>query len=225
MHSVSEKTNPTNVAQVEKMKVLIFGATGTIGRELVQQALEQGHVVTAFARNPAKVDLEHPNLTVAQGDVMDPPAVERAMPGHAAVLCSLGAGLKGRVRSAGTQNIIQAMEHAGVRRLICQSTLGVGDSRGNLNAYWKHIMFGLLLRRAYADHVSQETYVKQSRLDWVIVRPAAFTDGSRSGEYRHGFPGTDKTTTLKISRADVADFMLKQLADDTYLHKTPGLSY
>ena len=156
---------------------------------------------------------------------MDPATVERAVSGHDAVLCSLGAGLKGKVRSEGTRNIIRAMENAGVRRLICQSTLGVGDSRGNLNAYWKTIMFGLLLRRAYADHVSQETYVMQSCLDWIIVRPAAFTDGNRTGEYRHGFPGTDKTTTLKISRADVADFMLKQLVDDTYLHKTPGLSY
>ena len=78
MYSVREKTNPMNVAPVERMKVLIFGATGTIGHELVKQALEQGHVVTAFARNPAKVDLEHPNLTVAQGDVMDQAAVERA---------------------------------------------------------------------------------------------------------------------------------------------------
>jgi Putative NADH-flavin reductase len=86
-------------------------------------------------------------------------------------------------------------------------------------------MFGIFLRAAYADHVSQENYVKQSRLDWIIVRPGAFTDGKRTGEYRHGFPGTDKTTKLKISRADVADFMLKQLTDDTYLHKTPGVSY
>jgi putative NADH-flavin reductase len=197
----------------------------SIGRELVKQALEQGHVVTAFARNPAKVDHEHADLTVAQGDVMDPASVERAVQGHEAVFCSLGAGLKGKVRSEGTRNIIRAMENAGVRRLICQSTLGVADSRSNLNAYWKYIMFGLLLRRAYADHISQETYVKQSRLDWIIVRPAAFTNGNRTGEYRHGFPGTDKTTTLKISRADVADFMLKQLVNDTYLHKTPGLSY
>ena len=117
------------------------------------------------------------------------------------------------------------MEKAGVRRFICQSTLGVGDSQGNLNFFWKYIMFGLLLRRVFADHVSQENYVKQSHLDWIIARPGAFTDGNRTGEYRHGFPGTDQTTELKISRADVADFTLEQLTDDTYLHKTPGLSY
>ena len=207
------------------MKLLIFGSTGSVGRELVNQALEQGHTVTAFARDATKVDIKHNNLQVAQGDVMDPASVEKAVQGHEAVLCSLGAGRKGTVRSEGTRNIISAMEKVGVRRFICQSTLGVGDSRGNLNVFWKYIMFGLLLRPAYADHVSQESYVKQSHLDWTIVRPAAFTDGERTGQYRHDFPGTDKTTKIKISRADVADFMLKQLTDDTYLHKTPGLSY
>ena len=206
------------------MKLLIFGSTGSIGRELVKQALEQGHTVTAFARDATKVDIKHNNLQVARGDVMDPASVERAIQGHEAVLCSLGAGRKGTVRSEGTRNIISAMEKVGVRRFICQSTLGVGDSRGNLNVFWK-FMFGLLLRPAYADHVSQENYVRRSHLDWTIVRPGAFTDGERTGQYRHGFPGTDKTPKMKISRADVADFMLKQLADDTYLHKTPGLSY
>lgn len=207
------------------MKLLIFGATGSIGSHLVDQALEQGHAVTAFTRDAAKVDIRHNNLQLAQGDVMDPVSVEKAVQGHEAVLCSLGAGRKGGVRSEGTQNIIKAMEKVGVRRFICQSTLGVGDSRGNLNAFWKYIMFGLLLRSAYADHASQESCVRQSRLDWTIVRPGAFTDGAHTGHYRHGFPGTDKTTKLKISRADVADFMLKQLVDDTYIHKTPGLSY
>ena len=86
-------------------------------------------------------------------------------------------------------------------------------------------MFGLLLRRAYADHTRQEELLKDSCLDWTIVRPGAFTDGNRTGAYRHGFPGTDKTIEGKISRADVADFMLRQLTDSTYLHETPGLSY
>ena len=209
------------------MKLLIFGSTGGMGRQLVDQALEQGHTVTAFARDATKVDSKHDNLQVAQGDVMDPASMEQAVQGQEAVLCSLGAGRKltGRVRSEGTRNIISAMEKVGVRRFICQSTLGAGDSRGNLNFYWKYLMFGLLLRSMYADHARQESYVKQSPLDWTIVRPGSFTDGERTGQYRHGFPATDKTTKLKISRADVANFMLKQLTDDTYLHKTPGLSY
>ena len=207
------------------MKLLIFGSTGSIGRQLVRQALEHGHTVTAFARDPSKLDIKHDNLRVVQGDVMDLPSVEKALQGQDAVLCSLGAGRKGTVRSAGTRNIVRAMEKTGVRRFICQSTLGVGDSWDNLSFLWKYIMFRGLLRRAYADHVGQEDCVKKSHLDWTIVRPGAFADGGRTGEYRHGFPGTDKTTKLKISRADVADFMLKQLTDDTYLHKTPGLSY
>lgn len=207
------------------MKLIVFGSTGSIGRQLVNQALDQGHTVTAFARDAKKVGIKHDNLQVAQGDVMDAASVENAAQGHDAVLCSIGAGRKGTVRSEGTRNIISAMKKMGIRRFICQSTLGVGDSWGNLNAFWKYIMFGLLLRPAYADHVNQEGYVKQSDLDWTIVRPGAFIDGERTGQYRHGFPGTDKTTKLKISRADVADFMLKQLLDDAYVHKTPGLSY
>jgi len=207
------------------MKLVIFGSTGSIGHQLVVQALEQEHTVTAFARNPAKIEIEHANLTAVQGDVLDSASVEKAMDGQDAVLCSLGAGGKGAIRSEGTRNIVRAMHKAGVSRFICLSTLGVGDSRANLNFFWRHIMFGLLLRRAYADHISQEDYVKESRLDWTIVRPGAFTDGNRTGVYRHGFPSTDKTIKGKISRADVADFMLKQLTDRTYLHETPGLSY
>ena len=207
------------------MKLVIFGSTGSIGRHLVEQALGKEHMVTAFARNPAKLEIEHANLTVVQGDALDSVSVEKALGGHDAVLCALGAGAKGAIRTEGTRNIVQTMEKAGVSRLICLSTLGVGDSRDNLNFFWKHIMFGLLLRGAYADHVSQEDCVKQSRLDWTLVRPAAFTDGDHTGEYRHGFSSTDKTITAKVSRADVADFMLKQLTDRTYIHGTPGLSY
>lgn len=207
------------------MKLIVFGSTGTVGRKLVEQALEEGHTVTAFARDSAKLDIEHVSLRFAQGDALDPAAVEEAVEGHDAVLCTLGAGRKGTVRAEGTRNIIRAMEKAGVRRLVCQTTLGVGDSRGNLNFFWKHLMFGLLLRPAYEDHVRQEEYVKQSGLDWVIVRPSAFTDGERTGEYRHGFPPNDRSIDPTISRADVADFMLRQLTDDTYLHATPGLSY
>ncbi len=209
------------------MKLLIFGSTGSIGRQLVEQALEQGHTVTAFARNPAKLDIQHTNLKVVQGDVMDSASVEQAVQGQDAVLCVLGSGAqrKGAIRSEGTRQIIQAMEKTGVRRLICQTTLGAGDSWENLNFFWKYIMFGAFLREVFADHERQENEVKQSRLDWTIVRPGAFIDGDHTGQYRHGFPSTDKTTKLKISRADVADFLLQQLTNDAYLYKTPSLSY
>ncbi|NEO95463.1 MAG: NAD(P)H-binding protein, partial [Moorea sp. SIO3G5] len=162
-----------------------------------------------------------------QGDVMDLPSVEKAVQGQEAVVCVLGAGQKmtGTIRSEGTQQIIQAMEKAGIRRFICQSTLGAGDSWENLNFFWKYIMFGFLLRNVFADHQRQENYVLKSGLDWTIVRPGAFVDGNRTGNYRHGFPSNDKTSKLKISRADVADFIVKQLADEKYIHKTPSLSY
>ncbi len=207
------------------MKLVIFGSTGSVGHQLVVQALEQEHTVTAFARNPAKIEIEHANLTAVQGDALDPASIEKAMEEQVAVLCALGAGAKGSIRTEGTRNIVRAMEKAGVSRFICLSTLGIGNSRTNLNFFWQYIMFGLLLRRTYADHMSQEDCVRESRLDWTIVRPGAFTDGNRTGVYRHGFPGTDKTIKRNISRADVADFMLKQLTDRNYLHETPGLSY
>lgn len=209
----------------KSMKVLIFGATGTTGKEVVKQALEREYEVSAFVRNPDKMQLKHKNLTVVQGDVMNPQSIDEIMHGHEAVLSSLGAGAKGSIRSEGTQNIIRAMEKADVRRFISQSTLGVGDSKGNLNFYWKYIMFGLIIRRAFLDHIKQENYIKQSRLDWTIVRPGALTVGEKTGSYRHGFSGQDSSTKLKISASDVADFMLEQLRSDTYLRKTPGLSY
>ena len=209
------------------MNLVIFGATGTIGRQVVQQALAQGHTVTAFARNPAKLDVQHPRLRISQGDVMDAQAVEQAIHGQDAVVCVLGSGKKltGTVRSQGTQQIIQAMEKQGVRRLICQSTLGAGDSWSNLDFFWKYVMFGFILRQVFADHQRQEALVKSSSLDWTIVRPGAFIDGPRTGQYRHSFTSTDRTVTLKISRADVADFILKQLRDPSSLRQTPGLSY
>lgn len=209
------------------MKLLVFGATGTVGWQVVAQALEQGHIVTAFARNPGKLGIQNPNLKLFQGDVLDLYTVQQAVQGQDAVVCTLGSGQKltGTVRSEGTRNIIQAMQQTGVRRLICQTTLGAGDSWGSLNFYWKYIMFGLILRNVFADHERQEQDVQQSGLDWTIVRPGAFIDGNRTGLYRHGFPGTDKTSQLKISRADVADFILRQVNDRVYLHQAPSLSY
>jgi putative NADH-flavin reductase len=209
------------------MKLVIFGATGTVGRQVVQQALEQGHTVTAFARSLTKLDIHHPQLSFVTGDVMDASAVEQAIRGQDAVVCVLGSGkkLKSTIRSEGTQQIIQAMEKVGVRRLICQSTLGTGNSWSNLDFYWKYVMFGFILRQVFADHERQEALVRNSNLDWTIVRPSAFTDGPHTGRYRHSFPSTDRNITLQISRADVADFILKQLLDQSSLHQTPSLSY
>lgn len=209
------------------MKLLIFGATGGTGRELVQQALASGHSVTALVRDPARIETKsHENLTVVRGDVLDPAAVESAVAGHEAVLVSIGAGAaRATVREYGTRNIVNAMQAAGVSRLICQSSLGVGDSRANLSFFTRYIVVGIFLRHAFADHERQEAVVRQSSLDWTLVRPPHLKDGPRTGSYRHGFPVTDKSIKGWITRADVADFMLKQLADDTYVQRAAGVSY
>lgn len=210
------------------MKLIIFGATGSIGRHLVDMALDGGHRVTAFTRRPDALGAPAAhggNLTIAHGDVLDRTAVSAAIGGQDAVLCSLGAGRKGGVRARGTANILSGMADHGVRRLICQTTLGVGDSAANLDFFWKYIMFGLLLRPAFADHVQQEDLVSRSDLDWTIVRPAAFTDGPETGAYSHGFAPSRRDLKLKIARADVARFMLDQIDDQTYLRRAASLSY
>ena len=208
------------------MKLIIFGSTGGTGRELLKQAIEMGHNVTAYARNPSKIDdVKHANLQVVRGDVLES-AVESAVTGQDAVLSCIGAGAaRTTLREDGTRNIIKAMEKAGVRRLISQSSLGVGDSRANLSLITKYIIVPFFLRHAFADHERQEALIKQSSLDWTIVRPPRLIDGHRTGDYQHGFSTTASRIKGKISRADVADFMLKQVTDNTYIHQTPGVSY
>lgn len=209
------------------MKLIIFGSTGGTGRQVVTQALEQGHDVTAFARSPEKLDQKHEKLKVVQGNIFDFPSVERAIQGQDAVLCTLGMSMKDKtmLRANGTKNIIRAMEKTGVKRFICQSSAGVGDSSDTLPFLMKYLIVPFMLRRAFADHEIQENYIKESQLDWIIVRPAALTDGEHTGSYQHGYTADNKTVTNKISRADTADFMLKQLADNSYLHKMPCISY
>ena len=174
------------------MKLIVFGATGGTGQHLVKQALAQGHMVTAFVRNPAKFGVSHPGLRIVQGDVLDAASVEQAVSGHDAVLAALGAPARdtNKVRSEGTRNIISAMEKTGVRRLVCQTSLGYGDSIQVLDRtpfYFRHIIVPFFLRRVFADHALQEDVIKQSSVDWIIVRPGNLTDGERTGRYRHGF--------------------------------------
>lgn len=181
------------------------------------------HFSTAFSKIE---DLQHPSLKVVRGDVLDPAAVESAVAGQEAIFSAIGAGAKRTtLREDGTRNIIEAMQRTGVKRLICQSSLGVGNSRANLPFFTKYIIVDVFLRHAFADHERQEAVVRQSSLDWTIVRPPYLKDGPRTGVYRHGFPTTDTRIKGWISRADVADFMLKQLDDETYVHQMAGVSY
>ena len=212
------------------MKLLIFGATGGTGIQLVRQALEQGHAVTAFVRDPAKLDIIHPGLKVVKGNVLDPVSVLKAMEGQEAVLSAIGAPASktGTIRSAGTLNIIQAMQQAGLKRLISQASLGYGDSKKTLDQtpfIFKYIIVPFFLKKGFADHALQEAYIRKSGLDWVIVRPGNLTDGNLTARYKHGFAATEKGLQVRVSRADVAHFMLRQLNENTYLHQSPGISY
>jgi putative NADH-flavin reductase len=207
------------------MKIVIFGSTGGTGQRLVEQALSAGHEVTAFARNPSNILIHHEGLSVLQGDVLDRAKVEAAVEGQQAVLSALGVGLAGGkgVLSNGTKNIIAAMQKFGVRRLIVESSYGVGDSLRDASPVMRFV-FRTVLRSTYEDKAREDEIIRASDLDWVVLRPAALTNGARTGQYR-----VDEHLRLgfgaKIARADVAEFMLKQLRDDTWVRKFPALSY
>lgn len=208
------------------MNVIVIGATGTIGRLVVQDLLAEGHSVTAFARHPEKLSLTHPALSLKAGDAQNEADVTAAVAGHEAVFVTLGAGMsrKSRIRSQGTLAVIRAMQATGVRRLVVQSTLGTHETWSNLDFFWKRIMFGALLRPVHRDHELQESLVRASGLDWTIVRPAAFSDGPATGRYQEDFPPHERKLTLRISRADIAAFLARQLSESRYLGSAVSIS-
>ena len=209
------------------MKVLIIGATGGTGRQLVAQALASGHEVTALVRNPAKIHIRHERLRVVQGDILDFESVERAVAGQEAVLSSLGTKSlfrRMKIFSKGRSNLLRAMTKHDVSRLICIIGIGAGDSRGHGGFFYDQIILPIILKRIYQDKDKQEELIRKSDRDWIIVRPGFLTNGPPKGNYR---VLTDLTgiTVGRISRADVAAFMLAQLNNDRYLRQTPLLSY
>jgi uncharacterized protein YbjT (DUF2867 family) len=209
------------------MRVLVIGATGGTGRELVQQALAQGHQVTAFVRDPARLRIEHANLRVARGDVLDYATVETAMRGQDAVLSALGHRrffYPNRIQSDGMRNILRAMKACDVPRLICETALGIGNSVGRLGLPHTFFIMPLILGFYMWDKLRQEELIIASDRDWVIVRPGVLTNGEASGSYRHGPEVGNYFWPVRTARADVAGFMLKQLRDDTYLGMAPGIS-
>lgn len=208
------------------MKVIIFGATGTIGRLVVEQALATGHQVTAFARNPQNLKLQHQSLTRYAGDASNAADVADAIKGHETVIITLGSGMsrKSRIRSFGTANIIAGMKQHGIDRLICQSTLGAHESWENLNFFWKRIMFGALFAPVFKDHERQEALVRDSGLDWTIVRPSAFTQDPATGKFKTAFGPEERQLTLKISRADVAAFIKDQIVGSEFNRRAVAIS-
>jgi putative NADH-flavin reductase len=222
----SQATRGAGAPRPPSSRVLIVGATGGTGRQLVQQALERGLSVTALVRDPSRVRIEHPQLKIVQGDVLDQGSVEAAVRGQDAVLSALGHKryfYPTRILSEGTRNILRAMEAHGVRRLVCETSLGIGDSAGRLGAYYTLFVIPLILPFYFWDKTRQERMIAQSRVEWVIVRPGALTNGARRGRSRHGRDVGSFLLTVRISRADVAEFMLDQLASDTYLGAAPGV--
>lgn len=203
------------------MHIALFGATGGTGRHVLDQALTQGHGVCALVRDPAKL-AERAGLTLVVGDVRDRDPVSRCVQGAAAVICVLGShGNRDPVEATGTQQILEAMHGSGARRLIAVTSLGVGDSRAQINPLFRMLM-DLTLKPIMAAKEEQERLIKASGLDWTIVRPGGLTDGPRTGRYRFGLGPSLKGG--RVSRADVADFVLRQLSDATFLHQTPAVT-
>jgi len=207
------------------MKILIFGASGATGRHLVKQALDQQHYVTAFVRDPAKLTIEHNNLKLVQGNVINYQEVENAINGHDAVLSALGANSPFRYDQVvvdGMENIIKAMQAAKVERLIYLSTAGVKASRRDAGFAIRFIA-PKLLRTEIAGHEAREKMIKQSYLKWTIIHAPALTNGEQKKEYQYGENLKATSFLVALSRADVADFMLKQLTDNSYICKTARL--
>lgn len=200
------------------MKLAIFGATGNTGVELVKQALEKGHLVTAFVRDPSRLSIQHSHLNIVTGDVFDPESVAETVQGHDAVMCALGSSdlKKTTVRSTGTANIIQAMKRHSAQRLLVVSAMGTGDSWDTLSPVNK-FFYATLLKSSREDHEAQEAAVKESGLDWTIIRPSGLTDEPQTGVYEIGENILAKTS--KIARSDVADLILKELEQNEFINK------
>ena len=222
----SRTAQPDGTPVQSLSRVLVVGATGGTGRQLVSQALELGLAVTALARDPSRLKLSHPNLIIIQGDVFDYASVEAAMRGQQAVLSALGHKqflYPTRILSEGTQNILRAMQANSVPRIICLTSLGLGDSAGHMGLYYTFFVIPLILPFYFWDKTRQERLIAESEVEWVIVRAGALTNGKTRGGCRHGWNISSYLWTVRIPRADVAAFMIDQLTSNQYLRSAPGV--
>lgn len=208
------------------MKVAVFGATGRTGIPLIEQALAAGHEVTAFVRDPARLPVLHERLRVVQGDVQDATPVEEAVKGQDAVLMVLGHTKSSpkNVLTQATENVLDAMKKHGVRRLVNLTGAGVADPQDQPKLFNRvmSVLLKVAARDLLADSERQAEAIKQSGVEWVIVRVPMLTEGPHTGNIKVGYVG--QGTGPRIARADVADFMLKQLTDNTYLTHAPMIS-
>jgi putative NADH-flavin reductase len=213
-------------SQKEKaMNILIIGGTRGIGRQLLEQALMAGYTVTALVRHPQRLATQHARLKIITGDILDAESVALAMAGQDAACCTIGVKVPFRVTvfSEGTKNLLQAMGKTLVKRLICVTGIGAGDSKGHGGFLYDSVLYPLVMKAVYADKDRQESLIKATDADWTIVRPGFLTNGPLTKNYRIL---TDLTgvTAGKISRADVAHFILKELESNHYLRQTPLLT-
>jgi putative NADH-flavin reductase len=208
-------------------KILVLGATGGTGQEVVSQALQLGHEITAFARRPERLARQSGRLRLVAGDITaDNGALAEAVQGQDVVISALGVGLSfrsGGLMARGIPRIVQAMERQGVTRLIFTSAYGVGDTWQDVPIL-PRIFARTLLRDLYTDKEIGEKALHRSGLDWTLVYPVTLTNGPRTRRYRVG-----ERLTLRglptISRADLADFLLSQVDDPSYRRKGVLISY
>ena len=212
------------------MKLVIFGASGGTGQHLVQQALAQDHKVTAFARRPDSILASpSPGLTVVQGDVHDAVAVSAAIAGGDAVLSALGARTLGRsdVLKVGVGNILAGMAAHGVRRIICLGASGASADAAQHQGAFTRLLLKLIsrtvLREPFRSQREQEELLESSSTDYTIVRPPRLVNGPGTERYRVQEDGLPPHG-LTINRADVADFMLRQLTDKSWIRKGPYIA-
>ncbi len=203
------------------MKIAIFGASGRTGILTVYQALDKGHQVTAFARTPSTVTIQHKNLRVVQGDILEYDKVKQAVEGMDVIISALGIDTRkaGTVLSEGTKNILRAMQECNVNRFICMSSAGV---LGNDAGFWfGKIIIPLFLKQVFTDKIRQMKIIMGSNVEWVIIRPSGLTDAPKTGKYKISM---GSPVALRIPRADVADFMLKLTTDKQYDRQLPAIS-
>lgn len=201
-------------------RILIIGATGGTGRELVKQALVRGYHVTALVRKAAKLKIKHERLKIVQGDVLDYDAVAAAMHGQEAVLSALGHKrffMPTTILSTGTRNMLRAMQTHGIARFVCETSLGIGNSAGRMGLLYTFFTVPVILPFYFWDKAKQERLIAESSVDWTIVRPGVLINAKKRGHYRSGVRLGSFLRTVRIMRAEVAAFMLDQLESENFL--------
>ena len=209
-------------------RVVIFGATGGTGRHLVRQALDRGYHVTAFVRDPVKLDIEDDKLQLALGDFLEADTVDRAvMHGAEAVICAAGVYQREykTTLSDGTRNIIDAMKGHGIRRLLVVSSIGAGDSKGQ-GAWWVRLYYRLMLKYVIWDKDRQEKLIRDSGLDWTIVRPPRLFERDEINPDVAVWSGPQPARKLAwgTTRATLAKVVLDALAEDGYVREAVNMS-